>query len=54
MEEKYSNVICGEERNTQSSDDKAFALPNRVDSMNGLGDCWVAFTANLKRPIGYF
>jgi hypothetical protein len=24
------------------------------DAMNGLGDCWVEFRANLKKPIGFF
>jgi len=22
--------------------------------MNGLGDCWVEFRANLKKPSGFF
>ena len=26
----------------------------RVDAMNGLGDCWVEFRANIKRPLGFF
>ena len=26
----------------------------RVDVMNGLGDCWVEFRANMKRPQGFF
>jgi hypothetical protein len=39
---------------TQSSGEKSADSPNRVDSMNGLGDCWVEFRANLKRPTGYF
>ena len=24
------------------------------DAMNGLGDCWVEFKANIKRPSGFF
>lgn len=26
----------------------------KVDAMNGLGDCWVEFRANMKRPVGFF
>ena len=26
----------------------------RSDKMNGLGDCWVEFRANIKRPTGFF
>ena len=26
----------------------------KVDAMNGLGDCWVEFIANMKRPVGFF
>jgi hypothetical protein len=40
--------------NAQISDNKAISSHTRVDSMNGLGDCWVEFRANLKRPMGYF
>ena len=29
------------------------AAPSRVDSMNGLGDCWVEFRANMKQPLGF-
>jgi hypothetical protein len=28
--------------------------PAKLDSMNGLGDCWMEFRANMKRPFGYF
>jgi hypothetical protein len=24
------------------------------ETMNGLGDCWVEFRANLKKPSGFF
>lgn len=27
---------------------------SRSDSMNGLGDCWVEFRANMKQPSGFF
>jgi hypothetical protein len=40
--------------NPQSVGENPAASPTRVDSMNGLGDCWVEFRANLKRPMGYF
>lgn len=30
------------------------ATKSRVDVMNGLGDCWVEFRANIKRPLGFF
>ena len=26
----------------------------RIDAMNGLGDCWVEFRANIKHPLGFF
>jgi len=26
----------------------------RTDAMNGLGDCWVEFRANMKHPSGFF
>ena len=29
------------------------SAPSRVDSMNGLGDCWVEFRANMKQPLGF-
>mmetsp|Transcript_10196 Transcript_10196/g.19089 ORF Transcript_10196/g.19089 Transcript_10196/m.19089 type:complete len:419 (+) Transcript_10196:3491-4747(+) len=40
--------------NAQSSNDQVVASRTRIDSLNGLGDCWVEFRANLKRPMGYF
>ncbi len=43
--EKNSNEAESQERNTAS---------NRVDAMNGLGDCWVEFRANMRNPRGFF
>eukprot|EP00559_Dactyliosolen_fragilissimus_P004825 CAMPEP_0184867304 /NCGR_PEP_ID=MMETSP0580-20130426/25917_1 /TAXON_ID=1118495 /ORGANISM="Dactyliosolen fragilissimus" /LENGTH=476 /DNA_ID=CAMNT_0027367499 /DNA_START=127 /DNA_END=1557 /DNA_ORIENTATION=- len=37
--------------------DKATSLGNRQskgDSMNGMGDCWVEFRANIRQPAGFF
>jgi hypothetical protein len=36
------------------SSSKAIASKKKVDVMNGLGDCWVEFRANIKRPQGFF
>eukprot|EP00551_Chaetoceros_affinis_P019011 CAMPEP_0203734518 /NCGR_PEP_ID=MMETSP0092-20131115/30126_1 /ASSEMBLY_ACC=CAM_ASM_001090 /TAXON_ID=426623 /ORGANISM="Chaetoceros affinis, Strain CCMP159" /LENGTH=107 /DNA_ID=CAMNT_0050618789 /DNA_START=1 /DNA_END=321 /DNA_ORIENTATION=+ len=29
-------------------------IETRLDTMNGLGDCWVEFRANMKQPSGFF
>jgi len=28
--------------------------PRKTDAMNGLGDCWAEFRANIKQPLGFF
>ncbi len=41
---------------TDGDDNRQLMKKNeaRVDSMNGLGDCWVEFRANMKQPSGFF
>lgn len=43
-----SNVMAegGDSRSRESKS-------QRSDSMNGLGDCWIEFRANMKRPSGF-
>lgn len=39
--------------NAQGSVDAVASRGTKVDAMNGLGDCWVEFRANVKRPLGF-
>ncbi len=43
-----SNGTSGSTNTTSNSTRSA-----KVDSMNGLGDCWVEFRANMKHPLGF-
>ena len=45
----HSSSLNGKSRD----DDEKDAFKPRIDSMNGLGDCWVEFRANVKKPAGY-
>ena len=36
------------------SKDSATSQEGGSDAMNGLGDCWVEFRANVKKPGGFF
>lgn len=37
----------------QKEEEDHASSKSRIDSMNGLGDCWVEFRANMKKPSGY-
>lgn len=44
------NVMAEGGKRTSADSDS----PGRSDAMNGLGDCWVEFRANLRNPSGFW
>ena len=49
------SLLNGKSRDDDDDDDddEKDAFKSRIDSMNGLGDRWVEFRANVKKPAGY-
>lgn len=46
------NEGCDDGRNAKNDSGKS--QEGGSDAMNGLGDCWVEFRANVKKPAGFF
>lgn len=52
------NVMVEGKENSSSKDNNVDKTnsenESKLDLMNGLGDCWVEFRANIKQPTGFF
>ena len=61
--EAQESLFAGSFDDLQSSDvmsegkqenNDGIIVSTRSDAMNGLGDCWMEFRSNMKRPSGFF